>query len=119
VVLSVLARGEGPLNPSRLQGLVIQSPGGLTKTLRRLESAGYIRRLHDPADRRALLVALTPKGGRAARQIDSVMERHYDELLSDLETSERAQLRDLVRKVLDRLEPQMGMPSSRAVDGPR
>ncbi len=66
-VLGALLLGGPVLNPSDLTKLVVQSPGGLTKTLRRLEDAGHIRRRPDPADRRALLVVLTEKGRRRRR----------------------------------------------------
>lgn len=103
----------GPvLNPSKLKGLVIQSPAGLTKTLRRLESAGLVRRMYDPSDRRALLVGLTSKGRRTANQALEDSRVHYADLLGGLSRAERQQLEDLVRKVLDRLETATGMPSS-------
>ena len=100
------------LNPSRLTNLVVQSPGGLTKTLRRLEDAGHIRRRPDPADRRALLVVLTDKGRRAAARADAELGSYYDELLVDLSGDERSVLTALVRKVLDRLEAATGMARS-------
>ncbi len=102
----------GPvLNPSVLKTLVIQSPGGLTKTLRRLEEAGFIRRVTDPADRRALLVELTPKGRRAAMRAVQAVDTYYDELLADLDEWELEQLGLLLRKVLDRLETLTQLPS--------
>jgi len=112
VVLMTLEVSGEPLNPSRLQGLVIQSPGGLTKTLRRLEDAGYVRRTADPDDRRALLVERTAKGRRATERIDSVIGAHYEELFADLDAADRRELTALVRKMLDRLEPVTGRPAS-------
>ena len=88
-VLGALLLGGPVLNPSNLTRLVVQSPGGLTKTLRRLEDAGYVRRRPDPADRRALLVVLTDKGRRAAERagvrVDARhVSRRRDEQLSAL-----------------------------------
>ena len=100
------------LNPSDLTRLVVQSPGGLTKTLRRLEDAGHIRRRPDPADRRALLVVLTDKGRVAAERADVELHSYYDDLLADVSAHERAELTSLLRKVLDRLEIQTGMSRS-------
>jgi DNA-binding MarR family transcriptional regulator len=111
-VLGALLLGGPVLNPSRLTNLVVQSPGGLTKTLRRLEDAGHIRRRPDPADRRALLVVLTEKGRRAAERADAELGSYYDELLADLSGEERSELTSLVRKVLDRLETATGMARS-------
>jgi DNA-binding MarR family transcriptional regulator len=92
--------------------LVVQSPGGLTKTLRRLEEAGYVRRRPDPADRRALLVVLTDKGRRAAERANAELGSYYDELLVDLSARERSELTALLRKVLDRLEAATGLTRS-------
>jgi DNA-binding MarR family transcriptional regulator len=111
-VLGALLLGGPVLNPSDLTKLVVQSPGGLTKTLRRLEDAGHIRRRPDPADRRALLVVLTEKGRRAAERADVELHSYYDELLADLSASERSELSLLLRKVLDRLEIATGMTRS-------
>ena len=105
-----------PLNPSRLQGLVIQSPGGLTKTIRRLEDAGYVRRLTDPDDRRALLVERTTKGRRATARVQEVVDEHYEDLFADLDDDDRQALGALVRRVLDRLETATGMRTSGSLE---
>jgi DNA-binding MarR family transcriptional regulator len=111
-VLGALLLGGAVLNPSDLTKLVIQSPGGLTKTLRRLEDAGHILRRPDPADRRALLVVLTDQGRRAAERVNDELRTYYDELLVDLSAEERSELTSLLRKVLDRLEVATGMTRS-------
>ena len=41
---------DGRVSPSRLADWIVQTSGGLTATLRRLEEAGYIVRSDDPAD---------------------------------------------------------------------
>jgi DNA-binding MarR family transcriptional regulator len=111
-VLGALLLGGPALNPSDLTRLVVQSPGGLTKTLRRLEDAGHVRRRPDPADRRALLVVLTDKGRSAAERAEVELHSYYDDLLCDLSSHERAELTSLLRQVLDRLEIQTGMTRS-------
>jgi DNA-binding MarR family transcriptional regulator len=111
-VLGALLLGGPVLNPSSLTRLVVQSPGGLTKTLRRLEDAGHVRRRPDPADRRALLVVLTDKGRRAAERANAELRSYYDDLLVDLSARERSELTSLLRKVLDRLEVATGMTRS-------
>jgi DNA-binding MarR family transcriptional regulator len=111
-VLGALLLGGPVLNPTDLTRLVVQSPGGLTKTLRRLEDAGHIRRRPDPADRRALLVVLTDKGRRAAERADMELHSYYDDLLGDLSAQGRAELTSLLRQVLDRLEVATGMTRS-------
>jgi DNA-binding MarR family transcriptional regulator len=111
-VLGALLLGGPVLNPSDLTKLVVQSPGGLTKTLRRLEDAGHIRRRPDPADRRALLVVLTDQGRRAAERANDELRAYYDRLIIDLSPEERSTLTSLLRKMLDRLEVATGMTRS-------
>jgi DNA-binding MarR family transcriptional regulator len=114
-VLGALDRDGPVLSPTRLQGVVIQSPGGLTKTLRRLEDAGLIRRRTDPEDRRALLVELTAKGRRAAERAAELVRTHYGDLLDGVD---RTATEVVVRSLLDRLEAMSGMPSTAGVGRP-
>jgi DNA-binding MarR family transcriptional regulator len=112
-VLGALLLGNSVLKPSVLATAIVQSPGGLTKTLRRLEKSGLIKRQPDPADRRTLVVVLTTKGRRAADLSHAETNKYYEDLLCDLSEDEQATLSSLVFKLLDRLEPAMGMLSSR------
>jgi DNA-binding MarR family transcriptional regulator len=50
----------GSLSAGRLAALASLSPGATTAALRRLERAGLARRLRDGADRRGVVVELTP-----------------------------------------------------------
>jgi len=63
-VLAMLRRAGRPyeLSPSELTGELDRSSGGLTKILKRLEDAGWVRRLPDPEDGRGSLVSLTRAG---------------------------------------------------------
>ncbi len=63
-VLATMRRraGDGSLNVRELQRSMMLSSGGTTKRLDRLESAGMIERHPDPADRRGVLIKLSPHG---------------------------------------------------------
>jgi MarR family transcriptional regulator, 2-MHQ and catechol-resistance regulon repressor len=52
----------GPLCQSELAGKLLKSGGNLTLVVDNLEKAGYVQRERDPADRRFVVVKLTPKG---------------------------------------------------------
>lgn len=107
-VLGMLTRAGTALSPTRLQVLVIQSPGGLTKTLRRLETSGYVRRRPDPDDRRSLLVHVTAAGKRASDRVSVLIHEHYAQVLSGTTDAQRRVLTDLVRKLIDELETMSG-----------
>jgi len=87
-----------------LSRMLALSSGAMTNRLDRLETAGLIRRVPDPRDRRGVLVELTEQGkeridaaviDQAAKEIDS---------LSVLTAKERSTLNNLLRKVLSSLE---------------
>jgi DNA-binding MarR family transcriptional regulator len=52
---------EGPVAAGRLAEATGLTSGAITTVLDRLERAGYARRIGDPADRRRVLVELTPE----------------------------------------------------------
>src|SRR3954468_2662759 len=65
--LDVLDR-EGPVTAGRLAHETGLTSGAITTAIDRLERGGFARRLPDPADRRRVLVELTPEArGRASR----------------------------------------------------
>ena len=52
---------EGPVPAGRLAEATGLTSGAITTALDRLERAGYARRVHDPTDRRRVLVEITPQ----------------------------------------------------------
>ncbi len=105
-VLAALRRSGEPyqLTPTELyRGLLISS-GAMTNRLDRLEAAGLVTRVPDPADRRRIKVALTDEGRGL---IDGAMDAHTQRLreaFGGIDGEQRAQLEDLLRAVLVRLE---------------
>jgi len=68
--LATLRRCPAPreLTPTRLQGQMVITSGGLTKILRQLEGRGLVVRSTTDADRRIKPVRLTAKGARLIEQ---------------------------------------------------
>jgi DNA-binding MarR family transcriptional regulator len=54
--------GDSPLSIKEISGLLQLDPGTLSPLVKRLESAGYVRRERDPGDERQLAVTLTAAG---------------------------------------------------------
>src|SRR4051795_1345561 len=65
-VLAALRRAGSPyeLSPGRLLRETLVTSGTMTNRVDRLAGRGLVRRLPDPADRRGVLVRLTPAGRR-------------------------------------------------------
>ena len=61
-VLAVLHFTKGPIKPSLVATLLFQETQSITGILHRIESRGWVRRLPDPNDRRAVGLELTDKG---------------------------------------------------------
>lgn len=109
-VMSLLVhRPDRSASPSDIAAFVVQTSGGLTATLRRLETEGLVRRRADPADGRGRLVELTDAGvAFHARVLDRLVAR-IGSVVADLDLDPAdAQVRALV----DAFETADGLPSS-------
>jgi DNA-binding MarR family transcriptional regulator len=63
---------HGPLSVKELSGLLQLDPGTLSPLLKRLETAGLLRRERDPKDQRNLALALTDKGSALRAQAENI-----------------------------------------------
>lgn len=93
-LLSAL-RIEGPphrLAAGELADRLVQTTGGTTKTIRRLEDRGSIRRVADPDDKRRVLIELTSAGAELARSSLELVLDAFDLDIGELDVAERAEL---------------------------
>jgi len=100
-----------------LSKALIMSSGGMTNLLDRLEKDGLVRRGTDPADRRGVLVTLTPKGRKAidrAVSEEAAVEAQYFDALTP---GQRKELNDLLRRVVRGFEKGRAAPPRRPHDG--
>jgi DNA-binding MarR family transcriptional regulator len=104
-VLRVLYLSNAPyqMSPSRLAEVVVRSSGGMTQILDRLERAQLVARTNDPADRRKVIVGLTPQGLRLVRRANKDWTSQKKYLLGDLSPEEFAQMDNAIRVLLGRL----------------
>ncbi|WP_329340625.1 MarR family transcriptional regulator [Streptomyces sp. NBC_00663] len=94
---------RGPARQSELIRLLGLDPSTVTKMLQRLEQAGHIRRLPDPADRRAVLVEATDAGAHLLTEVEKAWGALEENTLTGLTPAERDQLLDLLVKVENNL----------------
>jgi DNA-binding MarR family transcriptional regulator len=107
-VLATLRRAGAPhrLSAGTLARDLVMTTGGMTKRLDRLEAAGLVERSADPADRRGVLVTLTPKG---LTVVDRAVEDHLRNeagLLEALSERERRALDSALAKLLRAWHPE-------------
>ncbi|MEV0981771.1 MarR family transcriptional regulator [Streptomyces sp. NPDC049915] len=88
-----------PLPMRKLAQKLKCEPSNVTGIVDRLEARGLVERRPDPADRRVKLAAATDEGRRVARDLRDGL-RFAREPLAGLSDTERATLRDLLRRML-------------------
>ena len=79
----------GAATAGRLSELMGLSSGAVTRVIDRLEQAGYVRRVPDPADRRRVVVELVPDKMAA---VEATMARFGDKSASEMERYSDAEL---------------------------
>jgi DNA-binding MarR family transcriptional regulator len=101
-VLSALRRQGKPyrMAATELAEASMLTSGAMTNRIDRLEEEGLVRRSHDPADRRRVLVELTRKG---RQRVDNATRARFEiaaAAVSGLDRESRRQLSDLLRSLL-------------------
>src|SRR3954454_793288 len=101
-VLAGLRRAGAPyrMTPTELYRSLMRTSGAMTNRLRRLEDAGLVRRVPDPADGRVSLVEMTPKGRRLFERVAPLPLANERAMLAALDGAERDRLAALLRKLL-------------------
>ena len=88
------------LSPGQLSERAKLSSGAMTNRLDRLEEAGLVRRLPDPADRRGLQIELTPAGREVWERFLALQGAKESEVAAALDAREQTQLNDLLRRLM-------------------
>jgi DNA-binding MarR family transcriptional regulator len=101
MLLSYL-RAAAPVPQQQLCESLWLDPNNCVLLLNELEDMGYVERRRDPTDRRRHMVELTSDGQQAVERAERAQESLEDEILGGLTEDERATLRSLLRRALDR-----------------
>lgn len=102
VILTLRRQGHGAtLSPSELAKEMMLSTSAMTNRLDRLEKRGLIRRAMDPNDRRGLRIVLSDEGFALADEMVVTHVATEEQMLSDLTTTERDQIRSLLNRILE------------------
>ena len=89
------------------------SSGAMTNRLDRLESAGLVKRLRDPDDRRGVLVELTKAGEKKWLETAKVQAAYENLIGAALSKSEMKQLNSLLRRLMVEFERSEGESSKK------
>lgn len=109
-VLTTL-RWSGPpyrQSPSYLASVLLQTSGGVTATIHRLERGGMVERVPDPLDGRRRLVQLTPLGLDVESRVFADIEARTQHLLDRVPPEREDELDRAVAVLLELLEAETG-----------
>jgi len=98
-VMAALARHPEGLKMSELSGYLKVSNGNVTGIVDRLTEEGLALRVAVPADRRAQLAKLTPRGIKVFEALAAEHEAWIDKLLGDLSKQRVRELTTLLERV--------------------
>jgi DNA-binding MarR family transcriptional regulator len=98
-----LLHDRGPLTQRDLNTLMDVDPSVLVGLLNPLEAAAFLSRDRDLADRRRHVVTLTGRGERKLARAAQAQRDAEDQILVNLTTAQREQLRELLLVLRDQL----------------
>ncbi|MGA9775291.1 MAG: MarR family winged helix-turn-helix transcriptional regulator [Candidatus Dormiibacterota bacterium] len=101
--------GRDQSRPSEIAARQDLHPSLVTRQVRELEDLGYVHVSADPADRRACLVTITPKGADEVARLEQVGLQRFATFVADWTPSEVQTLTALLEK----------LEASRAAAGPQ
>jgi DNA-binding MarR family transcriptional regulator len=111
-VLRVVAARE-PVSQREVSEALLLDPSDLVTLVDILEGAGLVERRRDPADRRRYALEVTPRGQLAVVRLREINREANQELLAPLDEQERAQLAELIGRVV---RHHTGAPESPAAE---
>jgi DNA-binding MarR family transcriptional regulator len=96
----VRLRDIGPFTQNSLGRSIYMQPANIRELVGRLEARGLVRRDPDPADRRAVVVSITPAGLELLDAARAEADAANTGTLEALEPAEREQLFALLRRLM-------------------
>lgn len=92
---------ETPMTPVELARALHYNPGALTRLLDKLEQRGYLRRVPDPDDRRALRLELTAQGRALRKRVIGYCDAVAGRTFACTTAREREQLHGVLSRVVE------------------
>jgi DNA-binding MarR family transcriptional regulator len=100
-----LLRDRGPMSPSELGERLIVTRATVTGVVDSLERRGFVGRSPNPADRRSLLVEITPEGLAVVQELRTLVHRNERDWMSVLTDAEVRTYIGLLHRIQDGVAP--------------
>src|SRR5580658_4477583 len=97
-LLQVVAGRRG-IRPSEIAEIQQVHPSLVTRQVRELEDAGFVKVAADPADRRSCLVTLLPMGSEELRRLEQFGLKRFAAFVEDWEPEQVRVLTELLEKL--------------------
>jgi DNA-binding MarR family transcriptional regulator len=107
LVLGIL-RDHGSMTPSELGERLIVTRATVTGLLDSLERTGFVRRSANPADRRSLVVEITPAGLTVVQELRAIVHRQEKAWMSSLSDSDLRSYIEQMHRIQDSLATDPG-----------
>lgn len=101
----------GPQRQADLVELLDSDPATMTRTIRRLEHAGFVRRCPSPDDKRSYLIEATPASQGLRRQVEEIWARLEELAVGDIAESQRQTILEVLEGLEGRLSRAATMPA--------
>lgn len=92
------------------QRLGIEAPS-VTRKTQELETAGYVKRIPDPQDRRAVSLRVTMRGKAVSEKLRKEQQKWFAEVIADWPAKDRKQFVELFLRFSERLSELHGAPT--------
>ena len=101
-----------PVTQRELADALTVTPRNVTALVDAMEKTGFVKRTDHPTDRRATIVALTPKGRKAGARMKVEKQAFAEALFGDLTASQLRNFTGGLDHVIGRLEQLVSTPAA-------
>jgi DNA-binding MarR family transcriptional regulator len=109
-----LVEDRGPLPVAEIGAVLQRSQPTASRTLRRLEEEGLVRRLVDRADGRVANFEVTPAGRKVRARFQAYMDLQMEHALASMAPERRELLADLLDELVAGSHREMAQPTGEA-----
>ena len=94
---------RGPQSQTELVRVLGSDSATMTRTVRRLEDAGFVRRRASPTDRRATIIEATPASRSVRREVERIWSELERSAAGELTPDQQAEALALLQRIEDGL----------------